>query len=108
MFLASALLSSAALAQYPSKPVRFVVQGTLPAVDRATGDLLRESPGHLALSPDGHGGLLTALSRSGDVDRFAWRTGAARRTGARAASSSRTPSAARWGGARTRAWSAAA
>src|SRR5690606_20758080 len=45
--------------------VRFVVQGTLPAVDATTGALLREAPGRLALSPDGHGGLLGALRRSG-------------------------------------------
>jgi UDP-N-acetylglucosamine/UDP-N-acetylgalactosamine diphosphorylase len=54
----------------PPESVRFVVQGTLPAVDRATGDLLRESPGRLALSPDGHGGLLAALSRSGALDEM--------------------------------------
>src|SRR5262249_9833582 len=35
--------------------VRFFVQGTLPAVDRDTGDILREAPDRLALSPDGHG-----------------------------------------------------
>ena len=51
--------------------VRFVVQGTLPAVDATTGALLRESPGHLALSPDGHGGLLTALRRTGTLDEMA-------------------------------------
>lgn len=45
--------------------VRFFVQGTLPAVDRDTGDILREAPDRLALSPDGHGGLLSALRRSG-------------------------------------------
>jgi UDP-N-acetylglucosamine/UDP-N-acetylgalactosamine diphosphorylase len=54
----------------PPDTVRFVVQGTLPAVDRETGDLLRSSPGHLALSPDGHGGLLAALSRSGALDEM--------------------------------------
>lgn len=51
--------------------VHFVVQGTLPAVDATTGALLREAPGHLALSPDGHGGLLTALRRSGTLDQMA-------------------------------------
>lgn len=51
--------------------VRFVVQGTLPAVDRETGRVLLESPGRLALSPDGHGGLLTALRRSGALDEMA-------------------------------------
>jgi UDP-N-acetylglucosamine/UDP-N-acetylgalactosamine diphosphorylase len=45
--------------------VRFVVQGTLPAVDRDTGRLLLEAPDRLARSPDGHGGLLSALRASG-------------------------------------------
>jgi len=45
--------------------VRFVVQGTLPAVDSRTGQMLREAPASLALSPDGHGGLFLALRRSG-------------------------------------------
>lgn len=51
--------------------VRFVVQGTLPAVDRETGRVLLEAPGRLALSPDGHGGLLTALRRTGALDEMA-------------------------------------
>ncbi len=48
--------------------VTFVVQGTLPAVDRATGRVLVESPDRLALSPDGHGGLLMALRNAGALD----------------------------------------
>lgn len=51
--------------------VRFVVQGTLPAVDRVTGEVLLEAPDRLALSPDGHGGLLAALRRSGALDEMA-------------------------------------
>ncbi|MCC6833184.1 MAG: UDPGP type 1 family protein [Thermoleophilia bacterium] len=51
--------------------VRFVVQGTLPAVDRGTGRVLLEAPGRLALSPDGHGGLLSALRRTGALDEMA-------------------------------------
>jgi len=39
-------------------------QGTMPAVDEKTGNLLLASPSELALSPDGHGGLLAALGRS--------------------------------------------
>ena len=50
--------------------VRFVVQGTLPAVDKDTGDILREAPGRIALSPDGHGGLLSALRSSGALDEM--------------------------------------
>ncbi len=51
--------------------VRLVVQGTLPAVDRATGRILLEQADRLALSPDGHGGLLSALRRSGALDEMA-------------------------------------
>lgn len=51
--------------------VHFVMQGTLPAVDAATGVMLREAPDRLALSPDGHGGLLMALRNSGALDDMA-------------------------------------
>ena len=40
-------------------------QGTMPAVDARTGELLLEAPGQLVLSPDGHGGMLAAMARSG-------------------------------------------
>jgi UDP-N-acetylglucosamine/UDP-N-acetylgalactosamine diphosphorylase len=53
------------------RSVRFVVQGTLPAVDRADGAILLEAPDRLALSPDGHGGLLSALRASGALDEMA-------------------------------------
>ena len=42
-------------------------QGRMPAVDFA-GRILLESPSSLALSPDGHGGSLRALHRSGALD----------------------------------------
>lgn len=42
-------------------------QGVMPAVDEA-GRLLLERPGHLAVSPDGHGGSLRALARSGALE----------------------------------------
>jgi UDP-N-acetylglucosamine/UDP-N-acetylgalactosamine diphosphorylase len=51
--------------------VRFVVQGTLPAVDRQSGAILLEGPDRVALSPDGHGGLLSALRASGALDEMA-------------------------------------
>lgn len=44
---------------------RIFCQGTMPAVDESTGQLLLESPDQLALSPDGHGGLLRAFEQSG-------------------------------------------
>jgi len=40
-------------------------QGTMPAVDADTHQLLLADRGALALSPDGHGGLLAALAASG-------------------------------------------
>lgn len=45
--------------------VRFFQQGTMPAVCATTGRLLLEAPGKLLLSPNGHGGTLTALADSG-------------------------------------------
>lgn len=45
-------------------------QGTLPAVDAQTGKLLLESKSSLALSPDGHGGTLAALDRSGALKQL--------------------------------------
>jgi UDP-N-acetylglucosamine/UDP-N-acetylgalactosamine diphosphorylase len=40
-------------------------QGTMPAVDAATGRLLLEAPDRLAVSPNGHGGMLAAFAESG-------------------------------------------
>ncbi|TWT79346.1 putative uridylyltransferase [Planctomycetes bacterium CA13] len=40
-------------------------QGTMPAVDANSGKLLLASKASLALSPDGHGGTVRALDRSG-------------------------------------------
>lgn len=48
--------------------VRFFTQGQMPAVDRATGQPLFSNKANLALSPDGHGGALYALSRREDQD----------------------------------------
>ena len=42
-------------------------QGTMPAVDIATGKLLLAGKGELFLGPDGHGGTLAALDKSGGL-----------------------------------------
>jgi UDP-N-acetylglucosamine/UDP-N-acetylgalactosamine diphosphorylase len=54
----------------PSDEVFFFRQGTMPALDLATGKLLLEKPGRLFTSPNGHGGTLTALADSGLLDRI--------------------------------------
>ncbi len=55
----------------PGEEVFFFCQGTMPALDLATGKLLLEAPGRLFLSPDGHGGTLTALAKSGLLEQLA-------------------------------------
>lgn len=51
----------------PSKEVRFLMQGVMPAVD-LQGKILLQSKHQIAVSPDGHGGSLRALVREGSVD----------------------------------------
>jgi len=54
------------------RDVFFLVQGTMPAFD-FDKKILLESRGGLALSPNGHGGSLTALRRSGALSDMAGR-----------------------------------
>ncbi len=49
----------------PSEDVKIFCQGTMPAVDAATGRVLLAGKAQLALSPDGHGGTLRAFAASG-------------------------------------------
>ncbi len=49
----------------PSEDVSVFCQGTMPAIDADTGKLLLAANDSLALAPDGHGGMLTALEKSG-------------------------------------------
>jgi UDP-N-acetylglucosamine/UDP-N-acetylgalactosamine diphosphorylase len=49
----------------PSDDLRIFCQGTMPAVDAESGRLLLDEKHCLALSPDGHGGMLQALVKSG-------------------------------------------
>lgn len=49
--------------------IHFITQGFMPAVD-AEGKILMADRGEIALSPDGHGGALRALVRSGAIRRM--------------------------------------
>lgn len=46
-------------------------QGSMPAVDALTGKILLAAKGEVALSPDGHGGLLAALDKHGLLNNAA-------------------------------------
>jgi UDP-N-acetylglucosamine/UDP-N-acetylgalactosamine diphosphorylase len=48
-------------------------QGTMPSVDAETGAILLSGPGELALSPDGHGGMLAAIVHSGTLEKLSSR-----------------------------------
>ncbi|GAB4143571.1 MAG: UDPGP type 1 family protein [Planctomycetaceae bacterium] len=50
--------------------VFFFMQGTMPAVDEKTGRILLAEKGQIARSPDGHGGMLNALSASGMLEEM--------------------------------------
>lgn len=54
----------------PPDQVHVFEQGTMPAVDAESGELLLAAPDSLALSPDGHGGTVKALSKSGLLERL--------------------------------------
>jgi len=54
----------------PGDDLHIFCQGTMPAVDKTSGKVLLDRPDHIALSPDGHGGMLAALERSGLLDEM--------------------------------------
>ncbi|MDB5335195.1 MAG: putative uridylyltransferase [Planctomycetaceae bacterium] len=54
----------------PKADVYFFQQGNMPAVDAQSGQLLLSDAGQLAMSPDGHGGLLQALSTAGLLENM--------------------------------------
>jgi UDP-N-acetylglucosamine/UDP-N-acetylgalactosamine diphosphorylase len=54
----------------PEDQVHFFRQGTMPALDLATGKLILDKRGRLFTSPNGHGGTLTALAESGLLKRL--------------------------------------
>ena len=53
----------------PESDVFFFRQGRMPAVDD-NGKILLETKNRIAMSPDGHGGSLRALCRSGAIDEM--------------------------------------
>jgi UDP-N-acetylglucosamine/UDP-N-acetylgalactosamine diphosphorylase len=54
----------------PEDNVVLFCQGTMPAVDATTGNLLLASKDALFLSPDGHGGCVAALAKSGAIEHM--------------------------------------
>lgn len=54
----------------PKEDLFFFQQGQMPAVDAETGKVLLSGVGEIALSPDGHGGMLAALAGSGLLERL--------------------------------------
>jgi len=57
--------------QLGKETVHLFQQGSLPALDAVSGRILMTSQSDLALSPDGHGGLVSALAKAGLLDMLA-------------------------------------
>ncbi len=51
----------------PKSGVHLFCQGQMPAVEIASGRVLLAGPDEIALTPDGHGGMLAALDRAGGL-----------------------------------------
>ncbi len=54
----------------PGQEPTIYCQGMMPAVDAVSGKVLLAERHHVALSPDGHGGMLAALKRNGCLDQM--------------------------------------
>lgn len=52
----------------PQDDLRIFRQGTMPAVDQHTGQIVMSDVDRIELSPDGHGGTLSSLENSGCLD----------------------------------------
>jgi UDP-N-acetylglucosamine/UDP-N-acetylgalactosamine diphosphorylase len=52
----------------PAEDLHVFCQGQMPAVEIETGRVLLDAKNRLALGPDGHGGMLAALAKSGGLD----------------------------------------
>ncbi|MDZ7616616.1 MAG: UTP--glucose-1-phosphate uridylyltransferase [Patescibacteria group bacterium] len=57
----------------PEDELLLICQGVMPAVDAETGKVLLAAKDQIALSPDGHGGMLAAITGSGVLDALARR-----------------------------------
>ncbi len=55
---------------YPPEDVFLFRQGKLPAVDDENGKILLTNQSEIAMSPDGHGGLLQALKKAGLIEQM--------------------------------------
>jgi UDP-N-acetylglucosamine/UDP-N-acetylgalactosamine diphosphorylase len=53
----------------PSHLLHIFRQGAMPAVDASTGKILLESEAQIALSPDGHGGIVAAMKKCGILEQ---------------------------------------
>ena len=63
-------LAAANFCGLDSGQVFFFCQGNLPAVDATSHKLFLDDCNHVAVAPDGHGGMLQALAESGGLEWF--------------------------------------
>ncbi len=52
---------------YPARDIFFFVQGTMPAIDD-NGKVIMDAVDNIFMNPDGHGGTIIALGKSGALD----------------------------------------